>query len=136
MENIELIDQLRKLGQNDIADQLQDRLFPTRIINMTGHEIRLFNDEGTLLKTFAPEGTIRAKIVRGETEIICGVPVTERYNEINEEDLPPKIPNTFYIVSGVTANASPADRDDLLVVDYPVKDATGKVIGCRGLAFA
>ncbi len=39
----------------------------------------------------------------------------------------------MYIVSSLVREAS-ADRTDLLVIAEEVRDATGRIVGCRGLA--
>ncbi|MFA6215536.1 MAG: hypothetical protein WC768_03135 [Patescibacteria group bacterium] len=58
--------------------------------------------------------------------------VTSRYGD--PTDLPTPENGTFYVVSILTAQAAKAagrDMRDLLVTSDPVRDAAGKIVGCR-----
>jgi len=66
----------------------------------------------------------------------CAVPlVTSRYGE--PTDLPAPEDGTYYAVSILTAQAAKAagrSTSDLLVTSDPVRDAAGKIAGCRKFA--
>ena len=49
------------------------------------------------------------------------------------ENLPPRRPDTLYIVSSVIAQLCP-DRDDFIVPNNLIRDNEGKVIGARSFA--
>lgn len=116
------------------------------IINMTPHSVTLYslNDceevtkgnytslvlkEGaTPLATYPSQGVARATSSRELVYTIDSIPVyTTTYGE--PEGLPEPAPNTYIIVSALTAQSAP-ERHDLLIVDGAVRDADGKVVGC------
>ena len=59
------------------------------------------------------------------------VPVFRTVFMLNQE-LPPKLPNTYYIVSNLALNVIPADRDDFLSPAKIKRDSNGAIIGCIG----
>ena len=105
-----------------------------RLINLTGHEITLFDDIGNKV-TIPPNGeklTVdgRRKKVGFVSIFPVQVPVIIINRRINEDDLPPRRRNTVYIVSMVTAMAYPY-RDDFITPGVKVRDSNGNIIGCR-----
>lgn len=95
----------------------------------------------TLVGRVAPAGTVaraaQTDEVVGSLEIgDFAVPlVTSRYGE--PTDLPASEDGTFYVVSILTAQAAKSagrSTSDLLVTSDPVRDAVGKIIGCRKFA--
>jgi NAD(P)H-dependent flavin oxidoreductase YrpB (nitropropane dioxygenase family) len=111
-----------------------------KVINLTPHEVKLMDDDGNVVASLPSEGVARARQtdeVVGEVEIEgFTVPVVKTtFGE--PEDLPEPTEGVVYVVSVVTANAARAigrTTDDLLITSGPVRDADGRIIGCRQLA--
>lgn len=62
---------------------------------------------------------------------VNGIPVN-RVTLGEVQDLPDAQPGVGYIVSRIVAEAS--GRADLYIVDFTVRDARGRIIGCKALA--
>lgn len=101
------------------------------IINLTPHEITIISEGGNI--TIPPSGTVaRCAVTRRQVGSVDGIPVNRTvFGAV--EGLPEPQPNTYYIVSAIVAQARP-DRGDLLITDDAVRDAQGRIIGCRALA--
>jgi hypothetical protein len=110
------------------------------IINLTPHEITI-NVEAfagfSATVTIPASGTVARCSVESRhlgTVVIDGVavPVTvSSYGDVT--GLPPIDSTHEYIVSRIVAEACP-HRGDLYIPGEAVRDAAGRVIGCRGLA--
>lgn len=105
------------------------------LVNLTPHEILLLPDGGTKI-IVSPSGTVaRVEMARvpglgGLT--IGGVPVWHT-TVASRGVLPLQREHRYYLVSRVVAEAHPG-RLDLLIPDEAVRDADGRIIGCRALA--
>ena len=116
------------------------------IINMTPHTINLYlitdceeTIKGTYksltlkegakpLMVYPSQGVARATSSRELLYTINNIPVyTTTYG--SPEGLPEPVPNTYIIVSALTAQAAP-ERKDLIIVDGAVRDAEGRICGC------
>ena len=106
------------------------------IINLTGHDITIFNGQGNkvVLQADQPKLVVdsRRSRVGYVTEKAIKAPIIALNRKINKNKLPPILPGTFYVVSIVAAMAYP-ERNDFLVPGRKVRDGTGKVIGCLDL---
>ena len=108
-----------------------------KIINLTPHAIHFMDKEGSVLTTIQPSGTVaRAKQTCVQVGIMsvgeANIPINQSsYGEV--EGLPAPEDGTVYIVSALTAQAVP-DRNDVFITDDAVRDAEGRIIGCRALA--
>lgn len=105
-----------------------------QVLNLTPHSIEVISCDGTVTATFPPSGQVaRCAMEFGdEAELFPGVPVgTVRYGEVS--GLPSPKPGVWLLVSVIVRLACP-DRHDLLVVANEVRDQSGRVVGCRGLA--
>jgi len=105
-----------------------------RLINLTGHTITIYDEVGNQL-TIPPEGDrlgvdSRQKEIGFVAKFPIQVPIIIINRQINQDDLPPKIPGTAYIVSMVTAMAYP-ERTEFLVPGEKVRDEHGRIIGCK-----
>ena len=104
-----------------------------RIVNMTGHELTIFNGRGNkvILPADGPRLVVDARRERVAylTEKSMQMPVIALNRKIDKDKLPPVIPDTVYIVSIVAAMAYP-ERDDFLAPGRKVRDQDGQVIGC------
>ena len=126
----------------DIAEAIKDKVFPNTIINMTPHAVVILDSTNQVIKTYQPAVRSWAEAVRtkpaedGQSEVIVdhidGVPIFEDTSD-GVQNLPPKTPGTYYIISRQAAMLCPADRDDLLCVHRTVRTLDGAVLGCRGL---
>jgi hypothetical protein len=107
-----------------------------RIVNLTGHDITIFNGRGNKVVVPADQPKLvvdsRRKRVGYVSQKAIKTPIIALNRKINKDKLPPIFPGTFYIVSIVTAMAYP-ERKDFLVPGRKVRDGTGKVIGCLDL---
>ena len=104
------------------------------IINLTPHELKLFNEDGRLVATITPSGQVarvRTQSVRvGEH---AGVPLYRtEFGDV--EGLPAPQPDTIYVVSGlVRAHPAVASREDVYSPGRLLRDAEGRVVGAVGL---
>jgi hypothetical protein len=106
---------------------------PMEVTNLTGHDITVFDSEGRE-EVIQSDGyrvrvVSRTKKVGSVTVGAIQVPLLEV-----EERAMMEVPvgNGLYIVSGLVA--AYADRDDFVVPSRAVRNATGRVLGCRAFA--
>ena len=108
----------------------------TNIINLTPHTINICNEDGSIVKSFESKGIARAKQTAEVVGNLDGVElVSMKFGE--PEDLPEYAEGTYYVVSIITANAAKAVGrriDDLLITADPMRDADGRIIGCKRFA--
>lgn len=102
------------------------------IKNLTPHPITFVGVDGGADLTIAPEPTP----ARLSTEVVTigdvnGIPVTEtRFGDVT--GLPEPQDGVVYVTSALVAKAA-AGRDDVFVTSDAVRDAQGRVVGCRAL---
>lgn len=101
------------------------------IKNMTPHAVNFVDQDGDILRTVEPSGTVARVSVKTETiGKIDGIPVTSSvYGEI--ENLPEPEEGTVFIVSSLVAGRT--DREDVFIPNESVRDEQGRIIGCRSL---
>lgn len=108
----------------------------TKIVNLTPHTISVFNEDGTIKAVFPSEGIARASQTAEHIGEINGIElVSMRFGQT--DGLPVPTEGTYYIVSVVTANAARAEgrtTNDLIITTDPVRDADGRIIGCKRFA--
>lgn len=116
------------------------------IVNLTPHTINLYlitdceevvkgtyksltlKEGAKPLIVYPSKGVARATSKRELVYTINNIPVyTTTYGE--PEGLPEPVPNTYLIVSAITAQAAKG-RHDLIIVDGAVRDGEGKIVGC------
>ena len=102
------------------------------IINLTPHPIVIVSDDGNVIRTINPAGTIArvsARTIRtGEFD---GIPLSAtEFGEV--VDLPEPIEDTVFVVSSIVASRVP-HRSDVLIPNESVRDEKGRIIGCRSL---
>lgn len=101
-----------------------------QIINLTPHDVTFVNDEGKPIMTIPSSGVTRVASTTAIVSEFNGIPVTETtFGQV--EGLPEERPGVVYIVSRMVATA--AKRNDLYVPGMQVRDAEGRVIGCKSL---
>ena len=105
------------------------------IRNLTPHTISICAEDGSIIKSFPSEGIARAKQTAEVVGNLDGIElVSMKFGE--PEDLPAP-EDTYYVVSIITANAAKAvgrTVDDLLITADPVRDADGRIVGCKRFA--
>lgn len=103
------------------------------IRNLTPHAVTLLDATGQVVRQFEPELPLPRVAVRSiDAESIDGLPtVRQQYGEV--QNLPAEEAGTFLIVSALVQKACP-ERQDLLIPALPVRDADGRIIGCRAFA--
>lgn len=105
-----------------------------QIINLTPVSITIETPQGKW--TIIPSGTI-ARATERETSLgsLADLPITSVVYD-GVEGLPAPTPDTYYIVSTITAEAAlrvDPTRVDLLTPGTPVRDAQGRVVGATSL---
>ena len=107
-----------------------------KITNLTPHVVSVCNEDGTVIKCFESKGIARASQVAEVVGELDGIElVSMKFDE--PEDLPEYADDVYYIVSIITANAAKAVGrrvDDLLITADPVRDDSGRIIGCKRFA--
>ena len=109
-----------------------------RLVNLTPHELKLYDEDGRLIVTLPPSGQI-ARVSTKEMKIgeldgeVDSIPVfTTMYGDV--EGLPPREEDTYYIVSRMVLNhPSLKDREDVFAPGKLLRDENGRVIGAVGL---
>lgn len=102
------------------------------IINLTPHDVRVVNDDGTETTYPTSGGTVRLatrELVNPSRDADYGVKLVY-FGDLQED--PPEAGGTRYIVSLPTALA--VKRPDFLVPYDEIRDDQGRIIGCRSLA--
>jgi len=107
------------------------------IVNLTPHPVVVVGDEGQTIAEFPPSGTV-ARLSESATPdgaTPSGIPLTNvALGEII--GLPGQVTSTLYIVSMpllMGAIAAEVTRSDLVYPYGQVRDASGRIIGCRSL---
>lgn len=111
------------------------------VVNMTPHDVTIVDpNDRTQVRVFPRSGqTIRCQSTTETIGDIDGIPMTRTVfgalTVVNadgtESALPERKEGTFFIVSSLVAQA--AKRDDFLVPNESVRDAEGRIIGCKSL---
>lgn len=108
-----------------------------KIVNLTPHDVRLLDTDGKQIAVYPSAGIARATSSREvvDTLDIDGVPVKVHATTFGQVEGLPEQQNSgvYYIVSAITARAA-IGRNDLLLTDDTVRDAEGRIIGCRAFA--
>jgi hypothetical protein len=101
-------------------------------VNATPHPVSVLRKDGTILD-LAPSGVCPRREERVVlSHVLEGVEIFKKeYGEVS--DLPEEDGETIYIVSRLILDAC-QDRGDLLSPGTLIRDAQGRVIGCKGLS--
>lgn len=107
------------------------------VLNLTPHDVNIMGAKGELLVTF-PKSGMMARVAQSDkvvdTIIVDGISIdvyAPSYGAV--QDLPEPVEGTIYLVSLKVKEAAP-DRLDLRVPYGAVRDAEGRIVGCKGLA--
>ena len=101
------------------------------ILNFTPHDINIVGADGEVVQTIPSSGLVRLATTTASAGMVDGIPLTKTVFG-DPEGLPEIADGTYYIVSSIVKAALP-DRADLLVPSEMVRDADGRIIGCRSL---
>lgn len=103
-----------------------------KLINLTPHTINVMVD-GMETLNIVPSGTLaRATEMSEVVGDINGIPlIRKKFGDI--QGLPEPSEDTIYIVSMLVKTAVP-DRLDVVVPSDPIRDAEGRIVGCKSLA--
>ena len=110
------------------------------LVNLTPHAIHIVGADGadgSVVLTVPPSGilarcTTSRKVVGSLTEDWVTIPITRTvFGAV--EGLPDPASGFEFIVSSLVAQAA-RERTDLLIPDDTIRDAEGRIIGCRALA--
>ena len=105
------------------------------VINLTPHEVKVYNKEGKkVIFSFPPEGIPPRVKENTVPDISIGEIKVVRKSFQSPEGLPEGKPYTYYIVPSLVAQSVP-QRRDLLVPDTGpesvIRDEKGKILGVR-----
>lgn len=103
-----------------------------KIINLTPHKVTIVNAEGASIMEIPVSGII-ARVTCETVQVgeIEGIPVTETsYSEVT--GLPDPSKEIIYIVSSLVAQRC-SNRNDVFIPNESVRDAEGRIIGCKSL---
>ena len=108
-----------------------------KLINATPHAINIIGANNEVLLTVEPSG-ILVRVSQETTDAgllsVNGVQIPLTDNTFGDVvGLPPQQDDTIIIVSALVASA--CKRADLALVNEAVRDAKGRIIGCRSLSF-
>lgn len=106
------------------------------LVNLTPHAISILNEDNNPVLVLPSAGVARAASTRTCVGAVdaegINIPVNATsFGEVM--GLPDPHPGVGYVVSVLTAQAVKG-RDDVFVTDDAVRDAEGRIIGCRALA--
>ena len=108
------------------------------LVNMTPHPVTVYQMDGaTAVVTVPSSGMVRvAETVQTLSSGEGQVPIVDIERDPNQiEGLPDFNEDRFVIVSDLAYQAAkPLGRDDLLRPGPAVRDARGRIVGCKGLA--
>ena len=106
------------------------------IKNLTPHKIIMVDDNGNVVREYVSEGIARATQTNVQVGDLDGIPLME--TSFGETiDLPDFEEDVYLIVSIITANAAKANGrrvDDLIITTDTVRDADGRIAGCKAFA--
>ena len=103
-----------------------------KMINLTPHSISFIDENGNIIVTIEPSGSLaRVSVSKEVVGSLDGIPIKQStFGEV--EGLPGPEDDTIYLVSSIVAARVP-DRADVFIPDDSVRDEGGRIIGCRSL---
>jgi hypothetical protein len=104
-----------------------------KIINLTPHEVVVYDGNMGIIGRYPSDGVARARATyESDDKSVNGVPLVH-VTFGDPVDLPDPVDGTMYIVSLITAQAAESVgriTSDLLITAQPVRDESGQIIGC------
>lgn len=132
---IDEIDAYKRRRDMELEEKMR-RATTVNIINLTPHDVHVYDAEGKrIIRTYPASGIVAR--VKSSTEIVGevdGIPVARTaFGEI--EGLPDPQSDTKYIASLLVLQAAAGKRDDLIGPDTGpgsvVRDESGQIVGVR-----
>lgn len=112
--------------------------FAVEAVNMTPHALSIYDvNKENVIAVIPSSGMVRvAETVRVLSDDEGEVPLIEVVRDPYQLDgLPEEVPDRVVIVSDIAYQAAkPLGRKDLAKVGPAVRDDSGRIIGCQGLA--
>lgn len=102
-----------------------------KIVNLTGQEFNLCQEDGKIVKRIPSEHVPRIIYEPKIIGHIDGVPITKNFGHI--ERLPNAEEGKIFLVSPHIAKVCP-DRDDLYIPSEPIRGAAGYIYGHRSIS--
>ena len=102
-----------------------------KYVNMTIHQVNLFDENGKTIQIFESEGNIRLVEKRVLIEKIDGISIFQK--EYSRGSIPTRKNGKIFIVSSIVALAF-KDREDFIVPDELIRDEKGRIKGCKSFA--
>lgn len=107
------------------------------IVNYTPHDVTVYSLDGETPIVTVPKAGTFIRVAETVTPLSeAGVPLVKIERDPNRiEGLPPEVEGRYLIVSDITYQAAaPLGREDLVRTGSAVRDADGRIVGCKGLA--
>lgn len=104
-----------------------------KFVNLIGHDITI-SGYGTLLKSETPCFVKTKQRIIGK---VAGIPIAETHFE-SIENLPEPEEGVYYIVSRISMDFIPFDREDVFCVDTgptAIRDESGQVVAVTQLSY-
>jgi hypothetical protein len=100
--------------------------------NCTPHNLNIQVADGSFLE-IKPSGIVpRLEITSVKDDEIDGIPVyMTKFGDVY--NLPPEQDDVCLIVSRIVLDASRPDRIDIFSPGEPIRDSSGRIVGCKGL---
>lgn len=115
----------KELGISEAEDEDQQ---PLPFVNLTPHPIVL-NGVTILPEEIPARCTTSTEVI----DNIAGIEIRQKtFGEVT--GLPEPQDGKYFIVSSIVASALNGSRDDVFVTDGAIRDESGRIVGCTGLA--
>lgn len=120
-------------AKRQFLEKMKTEESTVNLINTTPHDVTYMPTEGEP-RTFLsnPALQLRATETVCEGTTIGDIPVRDVFYALPA--LPPRVEGTYYIVSSLLLDvlaANSSSRGDFIAPHEPVRDGTGRIIGCR-----
>lgn len=99
------------------------------LVNLTPHEINIYDEDNTLVRTVKSSGVARVQVKKEKIGDWCEIPFFR--GKVGQVEGLPEQNGDMYIVSLMVFNAT--DRDDVVSPGELVRNEAGQPIGCIGL---
>lgn len=107
-----------------------------KFLNLTPHCINVVTASGEELFSIPASGSLARCIEQVEAAgSVEGVPLV-RKSFGSVEGLPEPVDGVLYIVSGLVLSALAGSRSDVVAPGNPVRDDSGRIIGCAAFCVA
>jgi len=104
-----------------------------KIINLTEHVLRIMTSNGKII-SIPPSGNVaRVETEKKYVGKVMGIELYHRpFGAVNGLPKPQK--DVIYIVSTIVVQALRGARDDVYAPDELIRNGSGEIVACKGLA--